>query len=199
MRQDEKTPTAAVTRRFTFAAAHRYARPEWSEAENRAHFGPLATIHGHTYTLEVTVRGPIDPRTGMVMDLVSLAAVRAIPGCAAYTASKAGVLGLVRTLAAEVRGRGVRVTAVCPGAVDTPFWDEIPSPPDRSRMLRPEAVAEAALLAAPSRPRRSWRRSSSPPRRGCSDPRAARPPVPAWGMCVGYNGDGLRRFRVSRV
>jgi 6-pyruvoyltetrahydropterin/6-carboxytetrahydropterin synthase len=72
MRQDEKTPTAAVTRRFTFAAAHRYARPEWSEAENRAHFGTLATIHGHTYTLEVTVRGPIDPRTGMVMDLEDL-------------------------------------------------------------------------------------------------------------------------------
>jgi 6-pyruvoyltetrahydropterin/6-carboxytetrahydropterin synthase len=75
MRQDESTPgtpTAAVTRRFTFAAAHRYARPEWSEAENRAHFGPLATIHGHTYTLEVTVRGPIDPRTGMVMDLEDL-------------------------------------------------------------------------------------------------------------------------------
>jgi 6-pyruvoyltetrahydropterin/6-carboxytetrahydropterin synthase len=75
MRQDESTsgtPTAAVTRRFTFAAAHRYARPEWSEAENRAHFGPLATIHGHTYTLEVTVRGPIDSRTGMVMDLEDL-------------------------------------------------------------------------------------------------------------------------------
>jgi NAD(P)-dependent dehydrogenase (short-subunit alcohol dehydrogenase family) len=85
---------------------------------------------------------------GTIVALVSLAAVRAIPGCAAYTASKAGVLGLVRALAAEVRGRGVRVAALCPGAVDTPFWDEIPSPPDRSRMLRPEAVAEAALLIA---------------------------------------------------
>ena len=62
----------AVTRRFTFSAAHRYARPEWSEAENRAHFGRLATVHGHTYTLEVTVRGPVDPRTGMVIDLGEL-------------------------------------------------------------------------------------------------------------------------------
>ncbi len=89
---------------------------------------------------------------GTIVALVSLAAVRAIPGCAAYTASKAGVLGLVRALAAEVRGRGVRVAALCPGAVDTPFWDEIPSPPDRSRMLRPEAVAEAALLIAAQPP-----------------------------------------------
>jgi NAD(P)-dependent dehydrogenase (short-subunit alcohol dehydrogenase family) len=89
---------------------------------------------------------------GTIIALVSLAAVRAIPGCAAYTASKAGVLGLVRALAAEVRGRGVRVAALSPGAVDTPFWDEIPSPPDRSRMLRPEAVAEAALLIATQPP-----------------------------------------------
>ena len=89
---------------------------------------------------------------GTIIALVSLAAVRAIPGCAAYTASKAGVLGLVRALAAEVRGRGVRVAALSPGAVDTPFWDGIPSPPDRSRMLRPEAVAEAALLIAAQPP-----------------------------------------------
>jgi NAD(P)-dependent dehydrogenase (short-subunit alcohol dehydrogenase family) len=89
---------------------------------------------------------------GTIVAVVSLAAVRAIPGCAAYTASKAGVLGLVRVLAAEVRGRGVRVAALCPGAVDTPFWDGIPSPPDRGRMLRPEAVAEAALLVAAQPP-----------------------------------------------
>src|SRR6185295_5410396 len=63
---------------------------------------------------------------GTIVALVSLAAIRAIPGCAGYTASKAGVLGLVRALAAEVRGRGVRVAALSPGAVDTPFWDTIP-------------------------------------------------------------------------
>jgi 6-pyruvoyltetrahydropterin/6-carboxytetrahydropterin synthase len=65
-------PTVTVTRRFTFSAAHRYGRPEWSDAENRARFGPLATIHGHTYTLDVTLRGPVDPRTGMVVDLEEL-------------------------------------------------------------------------------------------------------------------------------
>jgi 6-pyruvoyltetrahydropterin/6-carboxytetrahydropterin synthase len=65
-------PTVAVTRRFTFSAAHRYGRPEWSDAENRARFGALAAIHGHTYTLEVTVRGPVDPVTGMVVDLEEL-------------------------------------------------------------------------------------------------------------------------------
>ena len=83
---------------------------------------------------------------GTIVNVVSLAAVRTIPGCAAYTASKAGVLGFTRVLAEEVRRRGVRVAALCPGAVDTPFWDTVPAPPDRTRMLRPETVAEAALL-----------------------------------------------------
>ncbi len=61
-----------VTRRFTFSAAHRYWRPEWSPEMNRERFGPLAEIHGHTYGLEVTIRGPVDGATGMVMDLAEL-------------------------------------------------------------------------------------------------------------------------------
>jgi 6-pyruvoyltetrahydropterin/6-carboxytetrahydropterin synthase len=65
-------PIVAVTRRFTFSAAHRYGRPEWSPAENRAHYGPLATTHGHTYTLEVTLAAPIDSRTGMAVDLAEV-------------------------------------------------------------------------------------------------------------------------------
>ena len=89
---------------------------------------------------------------GTIVNVISLAAVRVVAGSAAYTASKAGALGFTRVLAEEVRGRGVRVAALCPGAVDTPFWDAVPSCPDRARMLRPEAVAEAALLVATQPP-----------------------------------------------
>jgi NAD(P)-dependent dehydrogenase (short-subunit alcohol dehydrogenase family) len=89
---------------------------------------------------------------GTIITIVSLAAVRPIPGSAAYTASKAGVLGFSRVLREEVRGRGVRVAALCPGAVDTPFWDAIPGAPDRARMLRAETVAEAVLLVAGAPP-----------------------------------------------
>jgi 6-pyruvoyltetrahydropterin/6-carboxytetrahydropterin synthase len=61
-----------ATRRFTFSAGHRYWRPEWSAEENARRFGSLTVAHGHNYTLEVTIRGEIDPRTGMVMDLAEL-------------------------------------------------------------------------------------------------------------------------------
>ena len=89
---------------------------------------------------------------GTIVNVISLAALRPIPGCAAYTASKAGALGFTRVLAEEVRGRGLRVAAVCPGAVDTPFWDAIANPPDRTRMLRPESVADTVLLIATQPP-----------------------------------------------
>ena len=63
-----------ITRRLHFSAAHRLARPEWSEEENRRVFGDCANPnwHGHNYELEVTVRGPVDPETGYVMDLKDL-------------------------------------------------------------------------------------------------------------------------------
>jgi 6-pyruvoyltetrahydropterin/6-carboxytetrahydropterin synthase len=61
-----------VTRRFTFSAAHRYWRSEWTAEENARRFGSLTVTHGHNYELEVTVRGPVDPRTGMVIDLGDL-------------------------------------------------------------------------------------------------------------------------------
>jgi 6-pyruvoyltetrahydropterin/6-carboxytetrahydropterin synthase len=64
-------PTCTLTRRISFAAAHRYRRPEWDDAKNEATFGPCAwpNYHGHTYTCDITVTGQIDPLTGFVVDL----------------------------------------------------------------------------------------------------------------------------------
>lgn len=67
-------PLAYLTRRVTFAAAHRYRRPEWTEERNVAVFGACAhpSFHGHGYRCDVTVRGEVDPVTGMVVDLGAL-------------------------------------------------------------------------------------------------------------------------------
>ncbi|MCP9829709.1 MAG: 6-pyruvoyl tetrahydropterin synthase [Cyanobium sp.] len=65
---------AFLSIRTHFAAAHRLARPELSMAENEAIYGKCARPHGHghNYLLDITVRGAIDPRTGMVCDLAEL-------------------------------------------------------------------------------------------------------------------------------
>jgi len=60
-----------LTRRATFSASHYYWNPAWSEERNLAIFGRCANRngHGHNYTLEVTVTGPVSPVSGFVVDL----------------------------------------------------------------------------------------------------------------------------------
>ena len=64
-------PSASLTRRISFSAAHRYSRPEWSDEKNTSTFGACAwpNFHGHSYVCDVTVGGPIDVTTGFVVDL----------------------------------------------------------------------------------------------------------------------------------
>jgi 6-pyruvoyltetrahydropterin/6-carboxytetrahydropterin synthase len=67
-------PEVTVTRRLTFNAAHRVHNPALSDSENDALFGKCnnPNWHGHNYVLEVSVTGPIDGRTGYVIDLGAL-------------------------------------------------------------------------------------------------------------------------------
>lgn len=61
-----------LIRTVRFRAVHHYRLPEWSDRENRNAFGDTAEPHGHDWTVEVTVSGPADPRTGFVVDLPAL-------------------------------------------------------------------------------------------------------------------------------
>jgi 6-pyruvoyltetrahydropterin/6-carboxytetrahydropterin synthase len=65
---------AYLTRRYLFSASHRLHCEEMSAAENQAVYGKCNNPHGHghNYTVEVTVAGRVDPRTGMVCNLVDL-------------------------------------------------------------------------------------------------------------------------------
>ena len=62
---------AFLTRSVRFSASHRYFRPEWSEERNRETFGSCTNApgHGHNYECVVTVSGPLDHETSMVLDL----------------------------------------------------------------------------------------------------------------------------------
>ena len=87
-------------------------------------------------------------RSGTIINIGSVVTSRTLPGSAAYTAAKYGLLGFSRVLAEEMRGHGVRVGVLSAGATDTSLWDAVPTPPDRARMLKAEQIAEAALLMA---------------------------------------------------
>lgn len=85
-------------------------------------------------------------RGGWLVHMGSVAGRRALPGNAAYSASKYGLRGLHEVLEVELDGSGVRSLLVEPGPVDTPAWDALEDRlgddlPARAEMLRPEEVA----------------------------------------------------------
>lgn len=69
--------TAYFTRAYTFSASHRLHTDALSAEANRAAFGKCNNPfgHGHNYRVEVTVAGPIDPETGMVLNMATLDSV----------------------------------------------------------------------------------------------------------------------------
>lgn len=70
----ERWPVIYLTRRAEFSASHYYHNPKFSEEENRRIFDKCASPlgHGHNYMLEVTVKGEVNPETGMVLNLKDL-------------------------------------------------------------------------------------------------------------------------------
>ncbi|MFN6517539.1 MAG: SDR family oxidoreductase [Nostoc sp. CreGUA01] len=88
-----------------------------------------------------------DQGRGTIINVASIAAKQAFPYWGAYTVSKVGLLALSQTLAQEERAHGIRVTTICPGAVNTEIWDTetVKADLDRSKMLTPETVAQSIL------------------------------------------------------
>lgn len=70
----EKEMKAYLNRRYLFSASHRLHNSSLSEAENRALYGKCNNPfgHGHNYTVQITVSGEVDPKTGMVCNLVDI-------------------------------------------------------------------------------------------------------------------------------
>lgn len=87
---------------------------------------------------------------GIIINVASIAGAQAFPGWCAYNVSKAGLISLSKTLAAEERTHGIRVTLISPGAVNTPIWDTstVQADFERSKMLAPEDVAQIIVQAA---------------------------------------------------
>lgn len=122
--------------------------------------------------LEINLLGPflvakafaaamLERNSGSIVNVASIAGLAGVADRAAYNASKHGLIGLTRTLAAEWGGRGVRCNAVCPGWVKTPMDDasqgegaysdaDITARVPMGRFASPDDIAHAiAFLADP--------------------------------------------------
>jgi short-subunit dehydrogenase len=85
---------------------------------------------------------------GAVLNVASTAAFQPLPGQAAYGASKAFVLSYTRSLAGELRGTGVSVTALCPGPVDTGFGETAGFSQEDAEAALPRFMWESAAAVA---------------------------------------------------
>lgn len=72
---------------------------------------------------QAVIPGMLKQRSGRIINLTSVVAQTGNPGQANYIASKAGVIGLTKALAAEIASRGITVNAVAPGFIDTPMTE----------------------------------------------------------------------------
>jgi NAD(P)-dependent dehydrogenase (short-subunit alcohol dehydrogenase family) len=127
-------------------------------------FGPLANtktadlremldvhITGTMLCAREAIRRMMPRRKGHIVVINSHVSHRAFTDCSGYTAAKAGQLGLIRVLAEEARPYDIGVTALLPGATDTPIWDDRPGF-DRSKMMQPSDVASflVSIVARPA-------------------------------------------------
>jgi NAD(P)-dependent dehydrogenase (short-subunit alcohol dehydrogenase family) len=90
---------------------------------------------------------------GSIVNVASAGGLMAVPGMPAYSASKAGVIGLTRTAAVENAPAGIRVNALCPGPVETTMTREMarlggPSAEDMAAFIPMKRVAQPAEIAA---------------------------------------------------
>ena len=91
---------------------------------------------------------------GAIINISSLSGLTGLPGQTAYSAAKAGLVGLPRALAREVGGKGIRVNAVAPGLIDSAVVRALPEPMRDLRSIAlgrlgtPDEVANAALFLA---------------------------------------------------
>jgi NAD(P)-dependent dehydrogenase (short-subunit alcohol dehydrogenase family) len=111
-----------------------------------------ANLNGAFYCIHAVLPQMIERGDGLIINISSTAGKRATPlGGAAYSAAKFGMSALSHCLGIEERDHGIRCTVIYPGEVDTPIMTMRPQPvtaEQRSRMLRPDDVASAAVFVA---------------------------------------------------
>ncbi len=121
------------------APLHEITLADWRET--------VATdLDGVFLTFRAFIPAMIERRDGSLIAISSMTGKRPLLGRTPYAAAKMGVIGLVRTLAAELGPHGIRVNAICPGAVAGPRIDEVLARQAAARGITEEA-ARAELTA----------------------------------------------------
>jgi NAD(P)-dependent dehydrogenase (short-subunit alcohol dehydrogenase family) len=172
IRADVSQP--ADVERMVATAVERYGRLDvlFNNAGIDGDLGPIeeCSVENFDHVIGVNLRGvflgikyalPVmkEHGSGSIINTASAAGLVGMPMLAAYCASKGGVVQLTKAVAGEVAKLGIRVNAICPGAIDTPLLQQIAEThPDLAagadmmtpmgRRARPEEIAQVAVFLA---------------------------------------------------
>ncbi|MFB6285756.1 MAG: SDR family oxidoreductase [Candidatus Bipolaricaulia bacterium] len=105
-------------------------------------------FRGAMYCAQAAYHQMREQGSGHIINVASIAGKTGLPGESAYNASKFAMVGFGQSLKKEAIHHGVRVDNLCPGGIDTPFWDKVPNQPDTSNFLTADDVAGLVVYVA---------------------------------------------------
>jgi 3-oxoacyl-[acyl-carrier protein] reductase len=111
-----------------------------------------ANYLGTAHAVKAVLPGMLEQGRGDIVAIASAGGTKGYPDWSGYCATKWAVVGFMECLAQEVTNKGVRVCTLCPGGIDTPFWDDLnvdihrSGTDSRATLMRPEDVAETVML-----------------------------------------------------
>jgi 3-oxoacyl-[acyl-carrier protein] reductase len=100
---------------------------------------------GSIYTIKTILPDMIKNKAGIIINIISVAAIKIFTNSSAYAASKSGLLAYSNVLREEVRGHNIKVVNILPGATKTPIWPNEVLQKYSDRMMSPEDIAEIIL------------------------------------------------------
>lgn len=104
-----------------------------------------ANLYGVYNFTKAVANNMIERKNGSIINIASLAGKNAFVSGTMYSASKHAVLGFTKSLMLELREFNIRVAAICPGSVNTEFFDNTGMAPNTSKILQADDIAEAVM------------------------------------------------------
>ena len=123
-----------------FNKIHEITSDEWDEQMN-------TNLRGSFLMSRYIAKSMIERKTGKLVFINSVAGINAYPYSSAYVASKFGLRGFTSSLREELREHNIKVISVHPGAIDTPFWNNVNVDFPKDEMLKSDDVAESVVHA----------------------------------------------------
>jgi NAD(P)-dependent dehydrogenase (short-subunit alcohol dehydrogenase family) len=132
---------AAVLMSYGQIRAHEMSNEEWNRTID-------VNLRGYWLCSKYVLPSMLEQKSGSILFVASRTGLRGFPGFAAYSASKGGVLALMRSMAADYAPDGIRINAIIPGTLDTPMNAKEFSEPGAREKYIPRIPARRLGLAS---------------------------------------------------